>query len=76
MVDYVILVSIALLLTLGAFIALQSGSGPVARADVPNEGGLRVVAGNFSAMFVRVLVFLAILLAMEMFVGFPKIMLW
>lgn len=78
MSDYMILAPIILLFTLGAFIALRSGAGALI---VPTRGetedvGLRLVAGNFSAMMLRVCGWLVILAAAQSLVGFPKLMPW
>jgi hypothetical protein len=80
MSDYAILALIALLLTLGAFIALRSGAGaaavPGARRVGTEEAGLRLVAGNFSAMLLRVLGYLVILVVIQSCIGFPTLFFW
>jgi hypothetical protein len=73
--EYAVLAPIVLLFALGAFIALRSGadSHSVARAGAPAEAGARVVAGNMTAILLRLLGYVLVLLAMETFVGFPRI---
>jgi hypothetical protein len=73
---YANLVLIAVLLVLGAYIALRSGSGAVAERTGADGSEMRLVAGNFSALLLRVLVYLAVLAALQGLVGFPKMFLW
>jgi hypothetical protein len=78
MTDYAILAPIALLLTLGAFIALRSGAAAVPGSSGvgTEEAGLRLVAGNFSAMLLRVLGYLVVLVVIQSVVGFPTLFYW
>lgn len=71
-----ILALIVGLLGLGAFIALGSGSGAVAGPLNPDEQGVRLVAGNFSALLLRLVGYLAVLVAVQGAVGFPSLFLW
>ena len=76
MSEYMILVPIVLLLALGAFIALRSGSEALSNPATADGAGIRLVAGNFSALCLRVLGYLAVLIAVQGFVGFPSMFIW
>jgi hypothetical protein len=76
MSHYFILVPIALLFILGAFIALRSGSEDVLGPRDANAGGVRLIASNFSSMILRVAGYLALLLALQGFVRFPSFLIW
>jgi len=78
MKEYVVLAPIVLLIVLGAFIALRSGAnaGPVAGRLETGDGGIRMVAGNFSALLLRLVGFLALMLAFQSFLKFPSVFTW
>ena len=68
MPQYFVLASILTLFALGLWITLRSGP-----AGEKSEGGLRVLAGNFWAMLIRVLCYLAGLLMLEQILGTPSL---
>ena len=73
MSDTIILVPIALLLTLGAFIALRSGSQDVLDRS---QTGARLLAANFSSLLRWLAGYAAILYALQNFVRFPTVLMW
>jgi hypothetical protein len=76
MKESLILAPIVLLFSVGVFIALRSGSGETAGTSTEANGGVRLVAGNFSALLLRVVGYIAVLAAVQFFVGFPTIFMW
>ncbi len=76
MSEFAILIPIVVLLSLGVFIALRSGAGMMNTQTGSGEVGLKLVAGNFSALLFRVVGYLAVLLAVQGFVGYPSIFIW
>lgn len=72
MQDYLILLPVLLLMVVGAAIALRSG----AVAEIKNESGLGLIAGNFSSMVVRVVGYLAALGLVERVIGSPTLFGW
>ncbi len=67
MQQYFVLAPIIVLFALGGFIALRSGV-----MSLYAEGGLRVVASNFSAIVVRVVCYLAGLFMVQQVIGSPS----
>ncbi len=75
MSGYTSLVAIATLFGLGVFLALGAAPGPLAaRTEHTAGGGVRLVANNFSALVLRVCLYLAVLAALQILVGFPRTM--
>jgi len=68
MSQYLVLAPILTLFALGLWITLRSG--PVVEKS---GGGFRVFAGNFWAMLIRVLCYLAGLLMLEQLLGTPSL---
>ncbi len=67
MAHYFVLAPILSLFVLGLFITLRSG---VAAAN--SIGGIKVIAGNFSAMLIRVVCYLAGLFMLQEVLGTPS----
>jgi hypothetical protein len=65
MTDYMVLFLILGLFLLGGMIALKSGGV-----------GFRGIAGNFSAMLLRIVGYLAALFAVQHAIGFPSYLSW
>jgi hypothetical protein len=66
-----ILLPILGLLAVGLVLALNSGA-----VAAGARGGLRVVAENFSAILIRVAGYLAVMMAVQRFIGSPPLMDW
>ncbi len=71
--EYIILLPIAFLLTLGAYIALRSGSEDTVERS---ETGLSLLASNFSALLRWLAGYAAILYALQSFERFPSVLMW
>lgn len=76
MQEYAILIPIVALLMVGSLIALGSGSGSAVSSGLTGQPGLRLVAGNFSAMLLRVVAYLGVIIAVQMLIGIPRLFLW
>lgn len=68
MVQYIVLVPIISLFVLGLFITLRSGA-----VGVNSIGGIKVIAGNFWAMVIRIVCYLAGLFMLQQFLGTPSL---
>lgn len=72
MSNYMILLPVLGLFLIGLAIALRSGD---IAAEV-GSGGLHSLAGNTSAMFVRVVGYLAAIFAVQQVIGTPSFLNW
>ena len=69
MSQFIVLAPILTLVALGAVITLRSGA-----VNINSRSGLRVMAGNFWAMLIRVACYLAGLLMLEQILGTPSLL--
>lgn len=74
--DFLILIPVVVLFTLGVFIALRSGTGTISGQPNSDGTGVRLVAGNFSSLLMRFVGYLAVLIAVQHFIGFPSFFIW